>query len=96
MVMDVAISPVDANIVFASCGQLGVPDDTQAGIWKSTDAGANWTKLAGGLPATNFGRTPLAFSADGRVCAGVSNASTRQVGLYRSTNGSSTWTNAAP
>lgn len=95
MTMDVAVDPTNGSVVYATAGQLGVPGDADAGIWKTTDGGTSWTRLGGGLPTTNFGRTPVVVSADGtRVYAGVSNASTRQVeGLYRSTNGGSTWTN---
>jgi hypothetical protein len=97
MAMDVIGDPTDPLVAYASFGQLGVPDDTEAGIWKTTNGGATWTKLAGGLPATNFGRTPLAVSADGaRIFAGVSNASTRQVvGMFRSTNDGATWSNVS-
>jgi FlgD Ig-like domain len=95
MTMDVAVDPTNGSVVYATAGQLGVPDDTQAGIWKTTNGGSSWTRLGGGLPTTDFGRTPIVVSADGtRVYAGVSDAVSRQVvGLYRSTNGGSTWSN---
>ncbi|MFN8177259.1 MAG: FlgD immunoglobulin-like domain containing protein [bacterium] len=97
MAMDVIVDPTNGQIAYASHGQLGVPDDTQAGIWKTTNAGTTWTRLAGGLPTTSFGRTALAISSDAaRIWAGVSNASTRQiVGLYRSTNGGTNWTSVS-
>ncbi|GJM43793.1 MAG: hypothetical protein DHS20C21_06350 [Gemmatimonadota bacterium] len=95
MTMDVVVDPTNGAVVYASCGQLGVPDDTEAGIWKTTNSGSSWTRLGGGLPTTDFGRTPLAISADGtRIYAGVSDAASRQiVGLFRSTNAGATWSN---
>jgi hypothetical protein len=92
MAMDVVVHP-NGQTVYVSHGQLGTPAAPDAGIYKSTNAGSTWTQLGGGLPTTDFGRTPLSISADGSVVfAGVSNASTRQItGLYRSTNAGSTW-----
>ena len=93
MAMDVVVDPTDGNTVYVSHGQLGVPAAPDAGIYRSTDGGTSWVQLGGGLPTTDFGRTPLAISADGtRVFAGVSDAASRQaIGLYRSTNDGSTW-----
>jgi len=34
----------------------------EGGIYKSTDGGDNWTKLAGGLPSDLFGRANVAIS----------------------------------
>lgn len=98
MAMDVVVDPNGTTTAYVSHGQLGVPDDTQAGIYKTTNGGTSWTKLAGGLPTTNFGRTPLAVfkavAGPSPVYAGVSDASTRQVvGLFRSLNGGTSWTN---
>lgn len=97
MAMDLVIDPSVPNTVYASHGQLGVPDDTQAGIWRTTDGGTSWTRLGGGLPTTNFGRTALTAYESGAgptvVYAGVSSSTTRQVvGLYRTTNAGATWT----
>jgi len=93
MAMDVVVDPTDGDVVYVSHGQLGVPPDGVAGIYKTTDGGSNWTMLGGGLPTTDFGRTPLAISADGQtVYAGVSSAAGRNaVGLYRSTNAGASW-----
>ena len=76
MAMDVVIDPYDSPRVYVSHGQLNTTPDP--GIYRTTDGGASWTLLAGGLPATNFGRTPLAiYSASSTqriVYAGVSDA----------------------
>jgi hypothetical protein len=95
MAMDVVIDPTNSNIVYVSHGQLDVPPAPDAGIYKTTNGGSSWTQLAGGLPATDFGRCPLAIASNGStVYAGVSKSSTRQVvGLFRSTNGGANWTN---
>ncbi|MBK8231062.1 MAG: T9SS type A sorting domain-containing protein [Candidatus Eisenbacteria bacterium] len=96
MAMDVVLDPRDGNKVWVSHGQLNTTPNP--GIYRSTDGGANWTLLAGGLPTTDFGRTPLSIYApvgpgNPTLYAGVSNASTRQVvGLYKSTNNGDTWT----
>jgi photosystem II stability/assembly factor-like uncharacterized protein len=96
MAMDVVIDPFNSQRVFVSHGQLNTTPDP--GIYRTIDGGTNWTKLAGGLPTSNFGRTPLAIhSMPGgqRVLyAGVSDASSRQiVGLYKSTDDGDSWTN---
>ncbi|MGQ0721770.1 MAG: FlgD immunoglobulin-like domain containing protein [Candidatus Eiseniibacteriota bacterium] len=94
MAMDVVVDPTNANVVYVSHGQIGVPPDGIAGIYKTTNGGTSWTLLGGGLPATDFGRTSLTISANGQTLyAGVASATGHNiVGLYRTTNGGTTWT----
>lgn len=66
---DVAMDPTDPNVVYAGMWHFrrlpwtftsGGPD---GGVYKSTDGGRTWRKLAGnGLPAGNTGRIGLAVS----------------------------------
>ena len=66
---DVALDPSNSSIVYAAsyqrrrsgcCFNGGGPGSA---LWKSTDAGKNWTKLAGnGLPGGTYGRIALDVS----------------------------------
>jgi photosystem II stability/assembly factor-like uncharacterized protein len=106
---DVAIDPSDPNVLFAATYQRrrtafgfdgGGPG---SGLWKSTDGGATWARLAGnGLPDGDMGRIGISiYRKDPRVVY-VSieqgfryNASTayteRRAGLYRSNDKGVTW-----
>ncbi len=65
----------------------------EGGIYKSTDAGDNWTKLAGGLPHELFGRANVAISdaMPNRLYALIE--AKPGSGLYRSEDAGATWTN---
>ncbi len=107
---DVLLDPSDADRVYAAMYtrrrspwsfRSGGP---QGGIFSSTDAGATWTKLAGGLPAQT-GRIGLAIAAsdpavlyavvESDLGGRVGNPFTdrhREGGLYRSADHGTTWT----
>jgi photosystem II stability/assembly factor-like uncharacterized protein len=73
------------------------------GIYKSTDAGASWRKLAGGLPGKT-GRIGLAvFPADPRIVyaivqsdeggtSAIGDIHSKRGGVFRSEDGGETWT----
>jgi hypothetical protein len=92
MAMDIVINSSDTTILISSHGNLN--STANPGLYMTFDAGGSWTKLEGGLPASNFGRTSLSIcrSNPSVVYAGVSNgASSSITGLYKSTDGGLTW-----
>ena len=67
---------------------------THRGLWKSTDAGANWAKMSGsgGLPDMEVVRVAI-NPANGNEMYAIANAPTTGVGtLWRTTNGGTNWT----
>jgi photosystem II stability/assembly factor-like uncharacterized protein len=64
----------------------------EGGIYKSTDGGDTWTKLAGGLPHELFGRSNVAIPAvsPNRIYALIE--AKPGSGLYRSEDAGATWT----
>ncbi len=60
-------------------------DTSESGLYKSTDAGATWTKLENGLPNTMVGKIDLAVSpADPNRIYALVEAPDEEEGLYRS------------
>jgi hypothetical protein len=92
MAMDAAIDHQDTSIVYIACGQRNTAPNS--GLYKSTNGGSSFVKMAGGLPATNIGRTALAVAPSDpkTVYASIANASTHgTLGLYRTTNSGISW-----
>lgn len=96
---DVAIDPANPNRVYAAMwDQIRRPGGrvyggTGSGIYRSTDGGTTWTRLAGGLPAanTNLGRMAVA-AGNGRLYASAVDTSGDFTGFWTSTSGGDTWT----
>ena len=95
---DLEIDPGHPNILFACIWHaLRTPwtiisGAQEGGIYKSTDSGATWSKLAGGLPTGLFGRSNVAISdaSPDRLYALIE-AKPGQ-GLYRSDDSGVSWT----
>jgi photosystem II stability/assembly factor-like uncharacterized protein len=93
---DLAMDPRNPRVLFAGMWQAyrapwsiesGGP---ASGLYRSTDGGDSWTKLAGGLPTGTVGRIGVAVSGarEGRVWAIVE---AREGGLFRSDDGGAEW-----
>ncbi|HJZ97359.1 MAG TPA: hypothetical protein VKE70_12695 [Candidatus Solibacter sp.] len=94
---DLELQPGSPNVLFACMwhGQRKpwtiISGAREGGIYKSTDGGDHWTKLAGGLPNELFGRSNVAISAaaPNRIYALIE--AKPGSGLYRSDDGGTTW-----
>ena len=92
---DVLFDPVDPNVVYAATGWIG--GSSNNGVWKSTDAGATFSKLSLGMTSgdtANTGRINLAIApSDPQVVyAAVQNVSTLTIlGIWRTTDGGANW-----
>ena len=95
---DLELQPGNPQVLFASMwhGQRKpwtiISGAKEGGIYKSTDGGEHWTKLAGGLPNDLFGRSNVAISAaqPNRIYALIE--AKPGSGLYRSEDAGATWT----
>ena len=57
---DVVLNPSNPSTVYAAIGDIF--GDSRNGVYRSTNGGASFTKLGGGLPTSNVGRIALAVS----------------------------------
>src|SRR5579871_4947555 len=95
---DLELQPGNPRVVFACMwhGQRKpwtiISGALEGGIYKSTDGGDTWNKLAGGLPHELFGRSNVAISAamPNRVYTLIE--AKPGSGLYRSEDAGATWT----
>jgi photosystem II stability/assembly factor-like uncharacterized protein len=94
---DLELQPGHPNVIFA-CMWHGerkpwtiISGAREGGIYKTTDGGDTWTKLAGGLPNDLFGRSSVAISAakPDRIYALIE--AKPGSGLYRSEDAGATW-----
>jgi photosystem II stability/assembly factor-like uncharacterized protein len=102
-----AVDPSDGDVVYAALTRAGgFPELAAAkghpgatgdlGVFRSSDRGATWTRLGGGLP--NLSATSLALdpSAPGRLYCGVGHVfGHAQNGVWRTLDGGATWTQLA-
>lgn len=100
--IDLAIDPVTPTRIFAATWErLRTPAarlyaGPGSGLWRSTDGGTTWTALAGGLPASSTQPSRIgvvvAPSSPNTVYAIYSKTDNSLDGLFRSTDGGTTWT----
>ncbi len=98
---DVVLSPGDPNTVYAVLweAQQGPWENAawsgpNSGLFKSTDGGATWRQLAGGLPTTadGLGRIGIGISPTSPARIYVTATAGEKSGIYRSDNAGDTWT----
>lgn len=97
--IDLAVDPRDSRNILAALWQTRRPpwnvyppsNGPGSGLYRSTDGGDHWTRVAGGLPSEKLGRIRLTFaeSRAGRVYAMVD--AKPGGGLYVSDDGGAAW-----
>jgi photosystem II stability/assembly factor-like uncharacterized protein len=98
-VIDMAMDPRDPNTVYAATYQRlrrawgfngGGPGSA---LWKSTDGGANWSRMEGGLPDGDLGRIGIAVAESNPdvLMALIESADDDEQGVWRTENGGVSW-----
>ncbi len=98
-IIDLEVSPTDPNTLYAAAwdrirnNSESTVSGENARIWKSTDGGANWTVLSGGLPLGPQSRIGLAIDPNNgqHVLATYANTSLTFGGLYETFDGGMSW-----
>lgn len=97
-VVDIALDPSNPDIVYAAAYQRRrhvftlIDGGPESAIYKSTDAGANWSRLKNGLPTVDLGRIGLAVSpVDPNVIYATIEAADGKGGIFRSSDKGATW-----
>lgn len=85
-----AVSPLDGNVIFAATRRTGDAkghplEDGPTGVFRSSDGGVTWEKLAGGLGNGSAGDLIIDPSDPNVIYAGVSGD------LFRSSDGGDSW-----
>jgi photosystem II stability/assembly factor-like uncharacterized protein len=103
-VTDFDIDPRNPDIMYAAAYQrrrhtsIIVAGGPESAIYKTTDAGAHWTKLTEGIPTVDKGRIALAVSPqkpDVVYATITTNQQNKLSGFYRSDDAGAHWTMTA-
>jgi len=89
-----AQDPTDADVMYFGTGEGYFNSDAIRGdgIWKSTDGGATWSQL-GATTGTNYDYiTKIIVDGSGNVIVGTKSQYINNGGVYRSTNGGTSFT----
>ncbi|MCB0526855.1 MAG: T9SS type A sorting domain-containing protein [Saprospiraceae bacterium] len=97
---DLVINPANPQVLYASfwdrirSNQESVVYGSHARVYKTSNGGADWTLLGGGLPTGVMGRTGLAISQQNpdKVYAVYIDSLSTPGGLYKTIDGGSNWT----
>ncbi len=86
---DIRIHPTNPDTILAACGNFG---STGQGIYRTTNGGDTWSRVAAGLPLSWTGKAQLdiAPSAPSVVYASIADTFAGR-GLYRSVDAGLTW-----
>jgi len=97
-VSDVLFDPTNPDILYAASYQRRrhvftlIDGGPESAIYKSTDAGKNWTKLKTGLPKEDMGRIGLGIAPHNPKTVYATIESTRKAsGFFVSKDGGSSW-----
>ncbi|HMK37730.1 MAG TPA: glycosyl hydrolase, partial [Bacteroidota bacterium] len=97
-VSDIVMDPRNPDVLYASAYQRRrhvwtlIDGGPECAIHKSTDGGATWKKLSGGLPEGDLGRIGLAISpVNPDVIFAVIELPNARGGFYRSTDRGGSW-----
>jgi photosystem II stability/assembly factor-like uncharacterized protein len=103
-VIDLVMDPNNSDILYASGwdrvrnNMESVITGTGAKIYKTIDAGENWTMLQGGLPQDTIGRVGLAISAtnSNKLYALYVSRTSNVSNIYLTEDGGTSWTPIIP
>ena len=97
-ITDVVVDPRNPDVLIAAAYQRRrhvwtlVNGGPESALYKSTDGGANWTKLSTGLPIEEMGRIGLAVApTNPDMVYAIIEAANKAGGIFRSTDFGATW-----
>ncbi|MEQ8532970.1 MAG: glycosyl hydrolase, partial [Imperialibacter sp.] len=97
-VTDVEFDPSNPNVLYAAAYQRRrhvwslLAGGPKSGIYKSTDGGATWRRMATGLPKGDMGKIGLAVTpANPQLVYATIEAADNEKGFYRSTDKGESW-----
>ena len=97
-VTDIGIDPTNPDRLVAASYQRRrhqwtlIDGGPESGIYKSDDAGNNWSRVRGGLPMGDIGRIGLSFSpAQSHLIYAKIEAANQQSAIYRSLDSGESW-----
>ncbi|MFN8588191.1 MAG: glycosyl hydrolase [Candidatus Eisenbacteria bacterium] len=95
---EVWFDPHDPEVLYAATYQRHRKEWTLidggpgSGVWKSTDGGETWKKLAGGLPTEDMGKIGLTLpKTEPNAIVAVIEAANGKSGMYRSNDAGANW-----